>query len=126
MWLIARIESPARALTPEVNHFFENPLYWFNIFIAGTKIPAVGVTSIAFTKRLRQYQITAQGFKHVLPRAGCFRVSNNNGLLFFECSENIGNQSICSPVTAANDVSCSPGTEQCRSIIVKKRFSISG
>src|SRR6187431_3282223 len=105
MWLIVGIKLPARTFAPEANHLFKDPLYWLNIFIAWAKVPAIGVTFIAFAKRLGQYQITAQWLKYMLPWASCFWISNDYGLLLFKCPENIGNQAICSPIATTNNIS---------------------
>ncbi|MCY1460606.1 hypothetical protein D9M71_781770 [compost metagenome] len=53
---------------------------------------------------LGQDKVTTEWFEHMLPRARRFRVANDYRLAFFDSMQNVGNETIFCPVTAADHV----------------------
>jgi len=77
--------------------------------ILGAEVPGAGVFLWILPQGGAKLQITAEGFQDVLPKANGVGAADADGLMTAQCADAIGDEAVCAPVAAADDVSCTGG-----------------
>src|ERR1035437_3850963 len=83
----------------------DDPFDWLCIPILGAEIPLASILNFAFVQLLGQRQISAKGFKDILPRPRGAGTATRHHLVRGKSPHDIGNQSVFRPIPPADDVS---------------------
>src|SRR3990172_5904213 len=96
--------TPGRSIAPMLCEKIRNPRYRPHIVIVRAKIPPLGMGFSILPKTLRQKQITRKRFEHMLPRPHAVRVADGDSLALRDGPHDIGHETICRPVAAADHI----------------------
>src|SRR5579872_7013628 len=106
---MSRLADPCGTGTPQVSQLCCDARNFPRIVITRTEVECSGELGQSGEQLLREDNITAQGFKYVLPRADGFWITDRYGFAGLESADQIRDQPVCRPITAADDISCSRG-----------------
>ncbi len=111
MRMIAGIDAPRRAFTPEGGELVHDPFHWLGVVTAWPEVESFCENHTIAIKTFGERQVAAQRFQHMLPGADGARASDDHWFAQSESRENVGDQSVSRPVAAANHVPCTHGRQ---------------
>src|SRR6185369_8796595 len=109
----AWILLPAGALTPERGNFVRDPSHRPNIGFVGPKVPALRHRPSTRVHFFGEAKVAGQRFQYVLPGPYRVRITQLRGLLARERAQNVGDESVDRPVTAADHIASPRRGQDC-------------
>src|ERR1035438_4763307 len=99
-----RIADPRPSVAPHLHEFGRYALDWPNVLIARSEVVGRSELRMLREECLSQHQVTVQRLEHVLPGTDGIGTPDYNRLPGEESADQIRNEPVLGPVTAANDI----------------------